>query len=218
MTSPGARPARPAQPGPAERPERPRHSTVDDLQGIVGGVLMCAVGMLFLQSAGLVTGQMAGLALLASYWTGAELGLCFFLLNLPFWALALLRVGRAFALKTLAAVIAFSAALALAPAYVTVGPTHPLAAAAIGGVAAGFGLLALFRHGASLGGVGVLGVWLQDRTGFRAGWTQMLVDVGVFALAFLVIDPVAVLQSALGAVLLNLVIALNHRRDRYVAI
>lgn len=197
---------------------RPRHSALDDAQGIVTGVLMAALGLGFLQAAGLVTGQTAGLALILSYATGLDLGLAFFLLNLPFWALALLRVGRAFALKSIAAVALLSALVSVGPSVVTVGPTHPLAAAAIGGVAAGFGLLALFRHGGSLGGVGVLGVWLQDATGFRAGWTQMLVDVGVFALAFMVLDPIAVAQSAFGAAILNLVIALNHRRDRYVAI
>lgn len=199
-------------------PGRPRHSALDDVQGILAGVLMGALGLMFLRDAGLVTGQTAGLALIASYWSGWDLGLCFLVINLPFWALALLRVGWRFALKTLAAVALLSALVDHGPAWVTVGPTHPAAAATIGGVAAGLGLLALFRHGGSLGGIGVLGLWLQDRFGFRAGWTQMLVDVGVFALAAFVVDPWSLMWSALGAVLLNLMIALNHRRDRYIAI
>ncbi|MFN3615001.1 MAG: YitT family protein [Rubrimonas sp.] len=204
---------------PAPTPsDRPRHSALDDAQGIVGGVMMAALGLMFLRDAGLVTGQTAGLALIVSYATGVELGLVFLLVNLPFWALAILRVGWRFALKTLAAVALLSAIVAFAPPFVTVGPTHPAAAAAIGGVASGFGLLALFRHGGSLGGVGVLALWLQDSTGFRAGWTQMIVDVCVFSVALLVIDPLSAVWSAFGALLLNLVIALNHRRDRYIAI
>lgn len=199
-------------------PDRPRHNALEDLQGIVGGVMMAALGLIFLRDAGLVTGQTAGIALIVSYATGVELGLVFMLVNLPFWALAFLRVGWIFAMKTLAALTLLSAIITFAPPFITVGPTHPLAAAAIGGVASGFGLLALFRHGGSLGGIGVLGVWLQDATGFRAGWTQMIVDVCVFGLALLVIDPISALYSAFGAVLLNLVIMLNHRRDRYIAI
>lgn len=193
------------------------HTPLEDAQAITFGTTMAALGMLFLGSAGLVTGQIAGLALIVSYATGYDLGLVFFGLNLPFWGFALWRMGWRFVLKSLAAVGLLSALVSLAPAYVTLGPTHPVVAAALGGIAAGFGLLALFRHGASLGGVGVLGVWLQDATGFRAGWTQMIVDACVFALALAVIEPAAVAVSLAGAVLLNLVIAVNHRRDRYIA-
>jgi uncharacterized membrane-anchored protein YitT (DUF2179 family) len=198
-------------------PDALHHTPVEDAQAIVFGTLMATLGMLFLRSAGLVTGQMAGLALVVSYATQYDLGLVFFVLNLPFWVLAWWRVGWRFVVKSLAAVALLSVCVSLAPGYLTLGPTHPVLAAALGGIAAGFGLLALFRHGASLGGIGVLGVWLQDATGFRAGWTQMIVDVCVFGLALLVIEWPAVLVSAFGALLLNLVIAVNHRRDRYVA-
>jgi uncharacterized membrane-anchored protein YitT (DUF2179 family) len=198
-------------------PDALHHTALEDAQAIVFGTLMATLGMLFLRSAGLVTGQMAGLALVASYYFETDLGLTFFVLNAPFWALALWRMGWRFTLKSLLAVALLSGLVTLAPDYLTLSPTHPLVAAALGGIAAGFGLLALFRHGASLGGIGVLGVWLQDATGFRAGWTQMLVDACVFGLAFLVLEPQAVLISMAGAVLLNLVIAVNHRRDRYIA-
>ena len=202
----------------APSPDRPRHTLLEDAQGIVFGTAMAALGVLFLREAGLATGQTAGMALILSYATGRDLGLVFFALNVPFYLLALLRMGRAFALKTLAAVALLSGLLAVGPDHVTLGPTHPAVAAALGGIAAGFGLLALFRHGASLGGVGVLAVWLQDAVGFRAGWTQMIIDAGVFAAALAVLDWRAVGWSVLGAALLNLVIAVNHRRDRYVAI
>ncbi len=38
-----------------------------DLQGLVFGVLMTSLGVVFLEAVGLVTGQTAGLALLLSY-------------------------------------------------------------------------------------------------------------------------------------------------------
>jgi uncharacterized membrane-anchored protein YitT (DUF2179 family) len=197
---------------------RPRHSLLDDVQGIVAGVVMAALSLMFLRAAGLVTGQAAGLALILSYWTGWDLGLVLFAINVPFLTLGALRIGWRFALKSVLAIGLLMALVSFGAPYVTVAPTHPLAAAIIAGFMAGFALLAVFRHGASLGGLGVLSVWLQDATGFRAGWTQMIFDAGVFGLAFLVLDPIAVLTSAVGAAILNLMIALNHRRDRYVAI
>lgn len=196
----------------------PRHTPLEDLQGVVSGTLMCALGLLFLRDAGLVTGQAAGAALVLSYATPASFGLWFAAISLPFYAFALWRIGWRFTLKSLAAVALFSVVVELAPQAVAVGPTHPVAAAAVGGLCSGFGLLALFRHGASLGGVGVVAVWVQDALGFRAGYVQALVDVAVFAAAAAVLDWPAVAASAFGAGLLNLVIAVNHRRDRYVAL
>jgi uncharacterized membrane-anchored protein YitT (DUF2179 family) len=77
--------------------------------------------------------------------------------------------------------------------------------------------LSLFRHGATLGGVGVVALWLQDTRGIQAGNTQLLFDVVVFGLAFLVLSAPVVLWSLLGAVILNMIVTVNHRRDRYVA-
>jgi len=42
-------------------------------------------------------------------------------------------------------------------------------AAVFGGFAMGVGLLILFRHRASLGGVNILALFLQERFGLRAG-------------------------------------------------
>ncbi len=93
---------------------------------------------------------------------------------------------------------------------------QPLAGVILAGILSGTGLLVLFRHRASLGGIGIMAVWLQERTGFRAGWTQMTVDAVVFSLAALTLPPMAVVYSLVGAVALNLVIAINHRADRYI--
>ncbi len=178
---------------------------------------MVALGLAFLQHLGLVTGQLAGLALLVSAWTGVAFGPVFFLLNLPFYWLAVRRLGWRFTIKTFAAV-ALLAALSMArPEVLTFDHVEPLTGAVFAGMASGAGLLAIFRHGASLGGVGVVAFWLQDRFGFRAGWTQLLVDAAVFTLAFLTLPAGAVLYSLAGAVVMNLVIAINHRRDWYVA-
>jgi hypothetical protein len=79
------------------------------------------------------------------------------------------------------------------------------------------GLLALFRHNGSLGGLGVIALMIQDTTGFRAGWVQLVFDGFLFGLVFCFFDATVVMYSLLGAMVLNLIIAINLRRDRYVA-
>lgn len=103
------------------------------------------------------------------------------------------------------------------PDWIRFDKLDPIFGAILFGAVTGTAILALFRHGASLGGLGILALYLQDRTGFRAGWTQLIFDVVLFATALLLLrDPWTVALSVLGAVVLDLVIAINHRRDHYI--
>ena len=77
-------------------------------------------------------------------------------------------------------------------------------------------MLALFRHRASLGGFGILALYLQDRFGWRAGFVQLGLDGLVLTLSFFVASPFVILCSILAAVTLNLTLAINHRTDRYI--
>lgn len=193
------------------------HTPFDDAQGIAFGAVLAAFGIAVLTHLGLITGQTAGLAVLISYATGLPFGAVFFAVNLPFYWLGWRRMGAGFAIKTFVAVAALSALSFVLPGWVRFAAVEPAFGAVLFGLVSGAALLALFRHGASLGGVGILALLIQDRTGFRAGWTQLLFDAALFAVALLILDWRTVALSALGAGVLNLVIAINHRRDRYVA-
>ena len=194
-----------------------RHSIIEDAQGIAYGAGMAAFAITILTHLGLVTGQTAGLAVLISYATGWGFGPVFFAVNLPFYWLGYRRIGLRFVLKTFVAVGLMSALAMVFPHWVRFEYLNPVVGAVLFGAISGSALLALFRHGASLGGVGIVALYLQDRTGLRAGWTQLVFDVAIFALALSLRDLPTVAISALGALVVNLVIAVNHRRDRYVA-
>ena len=194
-----------------------RHGPLADAQGLLFGTAMTATAVTILTHLGLVTGQTAGLAVLLSYVTGYGFGPVFFVVNLPFYWLGLRRMGLAFTLKTFAAVGLMSLFSMLIPGWFSIAYLAPVPGAVLFGMMTGAGLLALFRHGASLGGVGILALYLQDSTGFRAGYTQLAFDAVLFAVAFFVIDTPALALSVLGAVVVNLTIAINHRRDWYVA-
>jgi len=197
--------------------DTPKHSRLDDAQGLIYGAFMAAFGVVILGHLGLITGQTAGLALLISYATGWGFGLVFFVLNLPFYWLGYFRMGAAFVIKTFVAVAMVSVLATLLPRFIAFATLHPAIGAVLFGFATGSALLALFRHGASLGGIGIVALWLQDRTGFRAGYTQMLVDGAIFTAALFILPLSQVAFSALGALVVNMVIALNHARDRYIA-
>lgn len=194
-----------------------RHARFEDLQGIIIGTALAALGLHLLSHPGLVTGQIAGLALLIGQFSGWTFGAIFIVLNLPFYVLAWSRMGKIFVFKSFTAVLLLSTFTEFMPTIVALDQVHPAAAAVLFGIAAGVGLLSLFRHGASLGGVGIVALYLQDRIGFKAGWTQLIFDLCIFTAAAFLLPPMTVLWSLLGAVVLNGIITINHRRDRYIA-
>lgn len=194
------------------------HTVLEDSQAFALGTTMCSLGLLLLTNMGLITGQTAGLAVLLSYLTGYSFGLLFFLVNIPFYVLAWLRMGPRFTIKTFIAVALLSFIADALPNYIRIEQIDTLVGTLVMAGVTGLGLMVLFRHGASLGGIGVLGLYLQDKTGFRAGHTQLIFDGGLFTVALFVMPLPTVLYSLLGAVIVNLIIATNHRRDRYIAL
>ena len=195
---------------------RLNHSLPEDAMAFLLGTAMCALGVHFLTHLGLVTGQTAGLGVLLSYLTGWSFGAVFFAVNLPFYILAWLRMGPRFTVKSFVAVAMVSGFSELFPALIELGEVNTPLGAALAGSMIGLGLIVIFRHGASLGGIGVLALYLQDRIGFQAGWTQLIFDGLLFLAAFAALDPALVIWSLTGAVVTNLIIAVNHRKDRYI--
>jgi uncharacterized membrane-anchored protein YitT (DUF2179 family) len=194
------------------------HSWLDDGHALVAGSLFVALGMTMFAHAGLLTGGVAGVAFLVSYATGLNLALCFFVFSLPFFWLSWQRLGLEFTVKSLCAVILVSLCTALAPRVVRFELLNPWVASVLGGFLIGFGLLALLRHRASVGGVNIVAQWLQQSRGVRAGHIQMAVDVLVVLAAFAVVPPQRVLQSVVGAVAIGAILTLNHRPGRYLGV
>ena len=202
---------------PQDHPDRVRHTAMDDAQGIAFGVTMAALGMHILTHMGFVTGQTTGIAVLLAHLTGLPFPAVYFAVTLPFLGLAWVRLGARFALKTLATTAALSATVALLPRWIQLGDIQPAVAALLFGLLFGIAALAAIRHGGSFGGLSVLWIEVQDRTGFKAGHAQLLSDAVIFAVAALILPLDTLAYSFLGATVFSLFLAANHRRDRYVA-
>ena len=194
------------------------HTWIDDGHALIAGALFVALGMTMFAHAGLLTGGVAGAAFLLHYATGWSLAGWFWALNLPFYVLAWSRLGPEFTLKSFGAVSLVSLCTAVAPRVVRFDLLDPWVAAVLGGALIGFGLLALLRHRASVGGVNILAQWLQQSRGWSAGRVQMSVDVVIVATALAVLPPLRVLQSVLGAVVIGAILVLNHRPGRYLGV
>jgi uncharacterized membrane-anchored protein YitT (DUF2179 family) len=194
------------------------HSRLEDLQALLSGTLLISFGIVLMAAAGLLTGGAPGLAFLLHYLTGWPLGPLFLVVNLPFYALALRVFGLRFTAVTVVAAGLVAGLIQLVPGWLVLGQVQRGYAAVLGGLAIGSGLLMLFRHHASLGGLNVLVLWLQRRVGWPAGRVQMAIDCSVVIAALFITDVERVAYSVLGAVALNLVLAFNHKPGRYLGL
>ncbi len=199
----------------------PTHSVADDVLGILCGTIVVSVGLFLLRAGGVVTGGTAGLTLLLDYTTPAPFGVLFLAINLPFFLLAIRSKGWGFVLRSALAIALVSvfASFHALPGIGALGEItlNPFYAAVIGSVVASVGVIILFRHGASMGGFNIVGLILQDKLGWRAGYVMMVGDAAVVAASIATSTWLVVAASALGVVTMNLVIAFNHRPGRYVA-
>ncbi len=195
----------------------PKHSLGEDIFAIVVGALFISFGLFLFKKTGLLTGGTSGAAFLAYYLAKIPFGLAFFVINLPFYALALMRMGWRFTVKTFCAVALVSVMSEMHGYFIDIGRLEPFYIAIVAGLLLGMGFIVLFRHKASLGGINILALYLQEKYGLAAGKFQLGVDLTVLAISLIAIDWKLVAASVVAAIAMNGMIWVNHRNDRYVA-
>jgi len=192
-----------------------KHTRKEDWIAILTGTFIVAQGVFFLQSAQLLTGGTTGLALLLTQFVPLSFGMLYFAANCPFYLLAWKRFGPRFAFNS-----AISGALVSIFAdnlhhVISVDAVNDVYCAIVGGLLMGLGMLILFRHRSSLGGFNVLCLVIQDKTGFSVGKSQMIIDCMILIASFFFVSIEVIAVSVLGALMLNIVLAMNHKPTRY---
>jgi uncharacterized membrane-anchored protein YitT (DUF2179 family) len=196
-------------------PEGVPHSRIEDVYALIVGCVLLTLGLVLLKAAGLVTGGIAGVALLVSYLVPLPPGLLFTIINVPFFVFAYRALGADFMWKTIAVnagIAALSVAMNLG---LQIAHISPLFASIVGGTVIGMGILSLARHGAGVGGTGVLTLWLYKRYGINAGLAQMGFDAVILLASLSVLGPIYLAWSAVSALAISGILVAWHRPGRY---
>jgi len=193
----------------------PRHSTLDDAYGMFIGIALAAAGIAILGKSGLITGGIAGMALLASFTTQYGASALVPIINIPFLIFALLSMGRSFTMKSVIVSFALGAGISLVSPMLNLSGIHSGIGSVLGGTFLGMGILCLARHNASMGGTGAIALWTQRRYSINAGLSQLACDCMLFLLAgfFLPLEKMA--WSLIGTVAMNLILIIWHKPGRY---
>ncbi len=194
------------------------HSKAEDIYALVVGCILLTLGLALLKSAGLVTGGIAGVALLVSYLVPLPAGLLFTLINIPFFAFAWRAMGPGFMMKTIAVNVGIALLSTAARESISITVVQPGFAAIVGGTVIGMGVLSLARHGAGVGGTGVITLWLYRRYGINAGFSQIALDCVILAVSLIVISGPQLAWSALSAAAISGILIAWHRPGRYTGV
>ena len=194
-----------------------RHSLFEDFYALLTGCAFLVIGLMFLNAAGLVTGGIAGLALIISYFIAWPPGLIFTLLNIPFFLAGGRVLGSAALVKSLIANLLIAAFALGMPLAFRLENVDGLFAALFGGTLIGAGILLLARHQVGVGGLGILALVLQRLRGRNAGRTQLIGDAMILgvSLPLLGLGPKLFSLSALSAVAVSGVLIVFHKPGRY---
>ena len=102
--------------------ESHRHNLFEDAQALLVAPLLVAFAVFLFREAGLLTGGTVGIAFLIHYLSGWPIGLVLFVVNLPFYALALRAMGKAFTIKTFLSITLLSLYTELLPTLIHLQP------------------------------------------------------------------------------------------------
>jgi uncharacterized membrane-anchored protein YitT (DUF2179 family) len=153
------------------------------------GVLLSALGYsLFQVPNHIAAGGIGGLSIIINHFTGWPPGTLYFIMNLPLLILGFFYLGRwPFVARTIIAVIIFSTATNIFVIYLPgMLPAYPLTGdvllnAIYGGLVGGVGGGLVYRAGGTIGGTGIIGRIIQQRTGMPLSQVYLYTD-GVIVL------------------------------------
>ena len=162
---------------------------------ILAGVLAASLGLKsFLMPIGFIDGGVTGVSLLLTGVTGLPLSLWLPLINLPFIAVGLTQLGRAFAIRSSMAI----AALAIVVGFVNfpIVTKDLFLTALFGGFFLGAGIGLAMRGGAVLDGTEIAALLISRRTAvIRVGDVILAFNVVLFTVAMAVLGVEAALYS-----------------------
>ncbi|MFD2671125.1 YitT family protein [Marinicrinis sediminis] len=134
---------------------------------ILGAALIAAGFNLFLIPRELLSGGVSGISMIIGYFTGWNIGIMYFLINLPLIIWGWVLIGSRFIMLSITSVAAATLCIQLLPVQAVV--QDAIIAAIVGGVLIGIGTGISLRAGGSTGGFDILGSILTRKRDFPLG-------------------------------------------------
>jgi uncharacterized membrane-anchored protein YitT (DUF2179 family) len=173
---------------------------------IFTGALICTIGNVFFALPNhIAAGGITGLSTLLFYSFEWNMGVVYFLLNVPLFLIAW-RISKSLFIQSIAGMLLCSLLIGLlVPMSGIYGVKHLWEGSSFGGLVMGLGLGSLGLNNTSLGGGSLIGKLLNKKYGFSFSLSTMLIDASILPFAWFGIGAyqtlfsiIFVVSSALG--------------------
>lgn len=168
---------------------------IKDYLMITIGLALYAVGLIgFIKPGGIVTGGLAGIALLVEYATegGIPMQSTYFVVNCFLLLFALKILGFKFLIKTIYGVVVLTAFLTIAPKLILTPllPSEPILSGVIGGMMCGAGIGLVFNANGSTGGTDIIVAVINKYKNLAFGRGMLLCDFTIICSSYLVFQDI----------------------------
>jgi uncharacterized membrane-anchored protein YitT (DUF2179 family) len=143
------------------------HKSVNIAVILLGSFMVAAGFNLFLVPHKLLSGGVSGISMILGYYTDWNIGLLYFVLNVPLMIWGWFAIGRKFIVLTILSVSLTSWLMQVIPTDSPV--SDPILASVFGGVIAGIGVGLTLRFNGSTGGFDIIGFILTAKRDFPLG-------------------------------------------------
>lgn len=160
-----------------------------DYLNILIGLILYAVGLIgFIKPVGIVTGGLAGIALLIEYGSGIPLQYTYFIVNCGLLVVALKILGVKFLVKTIFGVVVLTGLLTFFQLVITkpIIENEPLLSGVIGAMLCGAGIGLVFNANGSTGGTDIIVALINKYKNVAFGRGMLLCDFTIICCSYLV--------------------------------
>jgi uncharacterized membrane-anchored protein YitT (DUF2179 family) len=180
---------------------------------IVGAAFVAVSFNLFLIPHQLLSGGLSGVAMIAGYFTNWNIGLIYFISNLPVLIWGIVAVGRRFIILSVISVVFTVWFMQIIPVNPSSFRFDETISAVFGGVILGIGSGITLRIGGSTGGFDIIGSILTRKHDFPLGSFLLIINsIVVFALGYFKADWNLALYSMLSMFIVSRVMDTIHIR------
>lgn len=155
---------------------------------IIMGSLVYSIGVnLFIVPHKLLSGGVAGIAIICQYLSRVPSGYFIILINIPIFLIGIKSVDKSFGFFSFIGMISMSVCLILTRnIHIMYYLPDPLLSALCGGIITGIGMGIIFKNRASQGGTDIIAVVVKKKYGVSIGRIAFLINVGVVTIGMII--------------------------------
>lgn len=172
------------------------HDVLPGIIVVLASLLMAFSYNAFLIPHKILSGGVAGVAMILSLFTPVSAGTYLFLLNVPLFVFGYFTLGRRFIRESALSVATLAVAMNLIP--VRPLSNDPVISSVFGGALVGLGMGVIYRMAGSSGGIDIVAFYLARRRDFPMGTLLFSFNAAVVALAGVLLSPERALYTMLG--------------------